>query len=329
MIFIAWAERLDNAADMASKFGAPFYPVYIPIFKQNLSIFVPIRYLLQSIKTWQILLSERPDLIDVTNPPIFAVLNVFLYCKIFGARYILCTHPPALYSRKWSWTVPFLRLFARHATVNMLDQEQYKLLFESWKANSLVITKMPRNYSAAEPSRTEEGATYSIAVVNTFAPDEPIEPILSAAKSLPEVHFYIMGHLTLANPAQITNPPKNVTFTDWLSHDQYWDLLKKSRAVMTLTTYPYSLVAGGTDGMSVGKPIILSRQPALTSHFTKGTIFVEHTPQSIIKGIEQLRAEENDLKTQIAELAVEKRKTWEANFQQLLQMVQEDPSPKI
>lgn len=320
MIVIAWAERLDNSADFAKRLGKPFFGIYFHL-KSDSPLLVPFRYFLQTIKTWQILLAQRPTLIHVTNPPIFATMNVFIYCKLFGSRYLLCTHPPALYSRKWSWTVPLLRFFARHALINILDQERFKTLFESWGARVVVLTKMPRSYSPSDIPPSVDGK-YTITVVNTFAPDEPLEPILSAAKNLPDIQFYVLGNLNLADREMISIAPKNITFTGWLSHDLYWEQLKYSRAVMTLTTYPHSLLAGGTDGMAIGRPIILSRQPALTEYFNKGTIFVENTAESIIEGVRQLRHDENRWQKEILELATEKRQLWEKNFQELMSAIE-------
>jgi glycosyltransferase involved in cell wall biosynthesis len=91
---------------------------------------------------------------------------------------------------------------------------------------------------------------------------------------------------------------------------------------MTLTTYPHSLLAGGTDGMAVGRPIILSRQPALTEYFTKGTIFVDNSQESIVDGICQLQREQNRLRQEIMELAIEKRQLWEINFQKLMSLIE-------
>jgi glycosyltransferase involved in cell wall biosynthesis len=320
MIVIAWAERLDNAADFAKRVDRPFYSVYYHMFSDS-RLLVPVRYFLQTLKTWQILLAQRPTLIHVTNPPIFATLNVFLYCKLFGAQYLLCVHPPSLYSRKWGWTVPMLRFFARHALINIIDQERFKALFESWKAEAVVLAKKPRSYVTSNIPPSTDGK-YTITVVNTFAPDEPIEPILSAAKRLPDTHFYVLGNLDLANREMISNAPENVTFTGWLSHDLYWDQLNHSRAVMTLTTYPHSLLAGGTDGMAVGRPIILSRQPALIEYFNKGALFVENTPESLVDGIRQLQQEEDRLQKEILELAIEKRQLWEMNYQKLMSVIE-------
>ena len=320
MIIIAWAERLDNAADFAERVGRPSYSIYYHMFS-NSRLLVPVRYFLQTLKTWQILLVQRPTLVHVTNPPIFATLNVFLYCKLFRAQYLLCVHPPSLYSRKWSWTVPLLRFCARHALINILDQERFKTLFESWGARAVVLVKMPRSYPACDIPPSTHGK-YTITVVNTFAPDEPIEPILSAAKRLPDTHFYVLGNLDLADPEMISRAPKNVTFTGWLSHDLYWDQLKRSRAVMTLTTYPHSLVAGGTDGMAVGRPLILSRQPALTEYFDKGTLFVDNTAESIVDEIRRLQQAEDRLQKEILELAIEKCQIWEMHYQKLMSVIE-------
>lgn len=311
VISVAWAERLDNANDFAKRLGVESFCIYYQPFKLNYLFFVPLRYFVQSFRTWKLLIEKKPDLILVTNPPIVLALNVFVYCKIFGSKYLLENHSPALYSDKWSWSVPLLRFVARKAVLNIIDQDRYKVLFESWGAQALVLAKMPRKFT---PSKilSDSNKRFNITVVNTFAPDEPLKPILDAARQLTDVHFYILGDYRLANQAIISDLPANITLTGWLNHDDYWNQLKQSRAVMTLTTYEYSIVAGGTDGMAVGCPLILSDQPALKEYFIKGTIFVENCCNSIVSGIRQLQQNEYQYKEEIHQLANEKILLWES-----------------
>src|SRR5437762_310215 len=143
LIAIVWAPYEARTAMFAQRLNAPLYNIHYLQYKRPLV--APIKYVAQWLKTWQILMQKRPRIVYVTNPPIFAVLCVFVYCRLMGATYIMDTHPPALYSRKWGCTVPLQRLMARFAFVNVVDQDRFKTLFESWGAKALVLENPPND----------------------------------------------------------------------------------------------------------------------------------------------------------------------------------------
>jgi len=86
---------------------------------------------------------------------------------------------------------------------------------------------------------------------------------------------------------------------------------------MVLTTYPYSLLGGGHDGMVLRKPLILSNQPALTEYFTKGAVFVENTTEGIVGGVRAVQAKEAQLSQGLAELSEERAQRWNVTFNEL------------
>ncbi len=325
VLVIAWREHLDRATMFAQHFKAEMVHIsYMPM-ETNPVWLVPIRYVVQWVKAWKVLFSKRPRYVHVTNPPFMAALNVWGYCKLTGAEYIMDTHSPALFSKKWGWTLPLQRFLAKRAAVNIVDQERFKRMFESWGAKAVILTKPPGTPVKVEnvEVQPEPQDTYPVMVVNTFAPDEPVEPILGAARALPGVKFYVTGSTEFANRDMIDAAPENVVFTGFLGREDYWRQMIASRVVIVLTTYPYSLLGGAQDGMVLGRPLILSKQPSLTDYFTKGTVFVDNTAEGIINGIREARQHEEALTHQIQELAVEKRELWQTNFRGLQRMVGE------
>jgi glycosyltransferase involved in cell wall biosynthesis len=249
-------------------------------------------------------------------------MSVFVYCKLMSANYILDTHPPAFYSKKWRWSVSILRYFAKYASINITDQERFKQLYETWGARAIILSKPSRlvrqsNINQILPPKGEMIVT----VVNTFAPDEPLEPILRAAEQLPNYYFYITGDTIYADRNILTNKTKNVIFTGYLLNDEYWNQLEKSRVVMVLTTYPHSLLAGAQDAMDIGKPMILSKQPVLTEYFSKGVIFVENTTKGIVDGLLTFCEKELYLIQEVPELLLEKQAEWDENYMELLNLI--------
>jgi len=227
----------------------------------------------------------------------------------------------ALISPKWAWTVPLVRLLARQACVNIVDQERFKLLFDSWGAKTLLLERPPlaRSWNRCD-SKTERDQ-FTVTLISTFAYDEPIELVLGAAERLPEVHFFILGDTAFAKRGLLAKAPGNVTFPGYLLGDDYWFRLDSSQAVMVLTTAPNSLLSGAVEGMSLGKPLILSKQPALTEYFTKGAVFVEHSVENIVDGIRIVQEREQYLVQQVVELAKEKRDRWDNEFRKIWALI--------
>lgn len=318
---VVWAAQQDRARHWAQSLNAPIYCLtWMPLNSKSM-ITAPMRYVRQSIDTWRVLNKQKPAIIIVTNPPIFACMVVYLYCRKTGAQYVMDTHPPALYSRRWAWSLPLQRLLARPALVNVVDQERYQNLFMTWGARAIVLPNLPVEIPMPEPKSRSSEKSFEITVVNTFAADEPLEPIWQAARDLQDVKFYILGDTGLAPKGILTSAPENITFTGYLRGIDYWQRVVSSDALICLTTYPYSLLAGAKDGLMARIPMLLSRQPVLTDYFTKGVVFVDNTAGSIIEGVHQIRLRQNELRHEIADLLREKHTDWRADFQRFGQII--------
>lgn len=320
---IVWAASQDRAKRWAEVLNAPIYFVSRLPFGSPSIFLAPLRYILQAMETWQILWRQRPLLIHVTNPPFFAPLVVFIYCRITGAKFMMDTHSPALYSRRWGWSLVFQKYLAKRAVLNIVDQDRFKKMFEGIGARAAILQRPPVDITLPEPIAHQSGRSMEITVVNTFAPDEPLEPIYHAAEKLTDVHFYILGDTRYAPGGIINKAPVNVSFTDYLHGEDYWRRIVSSDAVMCLTIYPYSLLAGAQDGMLAGVPIIISRQPVLVDYFTKGTVFVENTADGIVDGIQQVRSHGAVLRRELSELLAEKRLLWKESYQAIDEIVGE------
>lgn len=320
---IVWASVQSRAKHWAEVMNAPIYYISRRPFGSISMFLAPLRYILQAVDTWRILWQHRPALVHVTNPPFFAPLIVYWYCKLSGARYIMDTHSPALYSRRWGWSLAFQQYLARRACLNIVDQARFKKMFTEFGARTVILERPPSSVFLPAPIKRPPKKPFEITVVNTFAPDEPLKPIYQAARKLPDVRFYVLGDKRFAPRGTFDNVPENVFFTGYLLGNEYWQCIMSSNAVICLTTYPYSLLAGAQDGMLAGTPLILSRQPALTDYFTKGTVFVDNAPESIVEGIQQITHKEQELRREISELLEEKRLLWEKNYRAIEEIIGE------
>jgi hypothetical protein len=319
IIAIVWAPHEARTAMFANRLGATLHNIHYLKYKRPLV--APFKYVAQWLKTWLVLFQNRPHFVYITNPPIIAVLCIAMYCAVSRTRYIMDTHPPALYSRKWGWTLPLQRFLSRFAFMNVVDQDRFKALFESWGGRAIVLENPPKTAPEALSGSPDQNY-FDITVINTFAVDEPLDIILEAAKCFPPTtRFFITGDISLAKSEVVKSAPSNVIFTGYLWREDFWNRLNVSRAIMVLTTYPYSLLGGGHDGMILRKPLILSDQPALTEYFTKGAVFVANTTEGIVSGVRAVQEKEAQLSLELAELSEEREQQWNAHFDELMSLI--------
>ena len=349
---ICWLTHEVRTASYARYLGATLYNIHY--LSNRHPIYAPVKYIPQCLKTWSVLFKQQPDLIYVMNPPVFAALSVYCYAWFSRMPFIMDTHTPSLYGRRWGWSVPLQRFLAKRALINIIDQERFYKLFEGWGASSVILERPPlmlnmredeevavtvqeglsskvlgNRWAEGHPTLHENNQVHNrmpvsstpspflVAVIGTFANDEPVEIVVETAAALPNVRFSILGDRAKAPSRLIHNSPGNVSYPGYLMDAAYWDHLQSANAVMALTTFPHSLLGGAQEGMALGKPLILSRQPALTDYFTQGAIFIDHTVESIMAAVLACQSNQIRLSEESAELAVAKRIRWEKTFQEL------------
>ena len=312
MAVVFWGPHSMSSAMFAQRLNAPLYLIHYLSWKRPWV--APFKYPPMWLKTWWILFKQRPSAVLVINTPVFAPLCVYIYCLLARIPFAMNVHGHTLSGRRWGWSRPIQRYLAKRAAVNLVGTVEYKQILESWNAKTVLLEYIPTQVPSENYKTTEKTDEFWITVVNTFAGDEPLEVVLEAARQLPNVCFYVTGETALAKKELLDSATQNVIFTGYLKGATYWEQLFSSNAVMTLTTNPHSLVAGGSEGMYMGKPLILSNQPALTEYFSKGAVFVEHTAMGIVEGVRKTREQESKLAKESKELAIEKQTNWEDRF---------------
>lgn len=319
-IFIIWAPFGRRSELLARELGIPAY--FIHYLKFQAPLYAPFKYVLQSIKTLWVLFRERPVVVFVQSPPFVCVLVVAIYCSITGARYVI-DHHTASFARRWDWALPLQKLLARRAITNIVTNRHWGARVASWSAPVFILPDPFVSLPEGQPFAVGPG--FSVAFINTFASDEPIEAVLDAASQLPDVHFYITGN-TNRRPAEFfARAPRNVTFTGFLPDAQYFGLLRSVHAVMALTTRDYTLQGGGCEAISLGKPLITSDWPYLRELFARGTVYVPNSSEGIRDGVLAMRQKYQELEREIVDFRQQRRQEWESRFAQLKQLATDMP----
>jgi len=255
----------------------------------------------------------------VQNPPIFAVLTVYLYAKLTGAKYVIDSHSGALLASWWGWSLPLHKFLSQRALTTMVTNNHLAQMVRAWTEKVFILADIPADFPPGRPYAMQ--GAFNIAVINTFSPDEPIGNVLAAAATMPDVHFYITGDPIRAKRTFLEQHPPNVHFTGFLPDEDYIGLLTSAHCVLVLTTDDHTMQRGACEAVWLAKPIITSDWAVLRTHFHKGTIFVDNSIEGIGVGIHAMRAQLPQRAEEIHLLQTERRKEWRVKQMELLRLI--------
>lgn len=299
-LFIVWFGYARRAETIAAELDTRVSFVYEARLK-GLWL-TPLRYLIQGWNTWRLLERERPEVVIVQNPPIFAPLVVAIWCKLRGknrlsdrrACYVIDAHTSSFHHPHWRWTHPMLRLLARRAAVTFVTDQAALDMLANWKARGFFLIDGLPNLSPSAGTIGSKGER-RVAVISTFSDVEPIEGAFNAASLLPLVTFYITGDPRRASSRLLAKKPDNVILTGFLQGGNYTALLKNVHGIVVLTKEPNALSCAAYEALVVGKPVVASEGPEMRRIFTRGFIYVNNSPEAIAAGIRQMLDEREAL----------------------------------
>jgi len=317
-MFLAWSppSHTRRSELMARKLGIPLRRVHILKKGRYLA---PLRYAIQSFLTLIILFRERPKVVFVQNPPIFAPLFAWIYCALTRNSLLIDSHTDALKSSVWEWSQPLHRFLSRRAKATLVTNGHLAQMIQDWDAKSQIIVDVPSELPIGKPYTLQH--PFNVAVVSSFAPDEPLDEVIQAAESLPDVGFYVTGNPEWGSKKERVAPPPNLHLTGFLPDDEYYGLLRSVDAVMALTTENHTMQRGACEAVWLDQPIITSYWPVLRQNFHKGTVHVDNTAKGIRAGILKIRAGHGQLTKEVQLLQKERRLQWQEIVTQLQALV--------
>ncbi len=315
--FIAWIHFHRRTELLAQHLGASLH--FIQYGQLENLIQAPFRYVAQAAKSWLILKKEQPAIILVQNPPLFCALVAYCYARRYGAQYAIDSHTGAFVGRRWRWLLWLHRLLSQRALITIVHNKSQAKIVEKWACPYLVLAFTPGNYSCADPLYLS--SRFKVAVISSFRADERPEIVFEAASCLPEVDFYFSGsseHLTRNILAQ---KPENCHLMGYLPYRQYVGLLQGVDAIMVLTTRNHTLLMGGFEAVSIGKPLITSNWPVLKDYFSSGAVHIPYTKEGIYRGVCQVQANYDALRQGMATLRTLLGQEWQQNLQELKEIL--------
>lgn len=315
--FVSWIAYHGRSQGFVDSLGLT--PVYASHSRRRGVAAALFKYGPQFVTTLRRLYKLQPRVVFVMDPPVFAVAAVFLYCRQTRARYLMDCHSGVFNSRKWQWSLPIQRYFGRRAAAVLVTNPAHLGAVASWPATGIIVGDPPPSGDHL-PSAGRDRVEPYVFVISVFGDDEDIPIVLEAARRIPGVRFRISGDTRRARAEWLANHPANVEFTGFLSNEDFWKHVRDASAVLTMTTREDTILRGGWEAMFMERPLITSNTSALQRYFTLGTVFVEHTPESIAAGVADAMARLEELGRQIRSLREEKYATWRAERESLLRL---------
>jgi len=230
-------------------------------------------------------------------------------------KILIDAHTGAI-SRPWSKN--FSKIIMKAASANIvINEEQQKYLIQNYNIKPVVLEDPIPDFtdillSAKKQGgyRIEQKAIFNVAVISSFAYDEPLREVFEAASKLPNVYFYITGDKKNADKNLLINKLDNVIMTGFLDYNCYVDLLQKVDVIMDLTTENTSLVAGAYEAAALEKPLITSDWIPLKRYFNKGTIYINNSTEEIKRAIMLAMTRKEELSEGMRKLKLERTKDW-------------------
>jgi glycosyltransferase involved in cell wall biosynthesis len=305
-LFIGWAPHNRRSQLLAEKVGAELH--MLNRLKHRSPWHAPLKYPWLALDTWQLLARTQPDVVFIQNPPPLLPFVVWLF-SLWRPLSLVLDHHTAAFRRAWQFMLPIQQMLARRAVLNIVTNDRWKTLIESWGGEVLILDDVPAQFPQGTPFSVKGKA--NIAVVSTFAPDEPLEAVVTAAAGLKEVHFYVTGDSRRASKSLLAKTPDNVTYTGFLPDTDYFGLLRSVNAIMVLTTRDHTNQRGGCEAVWLGQPLITSDWPILKTLFHCGTVHVPNSVDGIKAGVIRALAYGPQLTQEMHQLQLLRQTAWQ------------------
>ena len=310
ILFLSWAHDCSRSDNIARELAGKSYMVYYNFLGSNYFT-VWLKYFLQIVKSFVLLLLNQPDVVFVMSPPIIACVPVYLYCSIFKKPHVIDAHTGTFLHPRWRNKKSLTGFFVRRAYQTIVTNDYLADIVRNFGGTPFLISDMPIKFPETASNGIElNGARRIVTMVNTFSPDEPYENFVSAAAQYSNVDFYITGEIVLCDNSVLRKATRNVHFTDFLPGNTYGELLRKSDLICAFTMRDHTMLRGAYEAIYLGKPLVLSNWDILQKHFSEGAVHVDNTTDGIADGIRQALENIEELTNNAIRLRDKKMLEW-------------------
>lgn len=295
VIWITW-EQHRRTTVLAEHFGMKLYTLVCNGSRL-------MRYAVLGLRTFRLLLRERPKCLVVQNPSIVLAFIAWLLRPLLGYALVVDAHNVAIepYANA-PWVV-------RWVTQRLLRAADLTIVTNRFLAEKVVAAGgtpavLPDKLPTTSPGTAfASDAEFLAVLIATYAADEPVAEIIDAFRVLPPQWQLLVTGNWRKHESKLPKPiPANVGFTGFLEEDRYWGLLERCDAVIDLSLKDDCLVCGAYESVAVSKPLILSDDRAIRDYFSKGTKYARPMAAHIAACVREMHATLPQMRKEVGEL---------------------------
>jgi len=263
------------------------------------------RYLRSGLRTVVTAVRERPDAIVASNPSVVLASLAVVLGKALRRPVLIDTHNVGLRPNGGEGSIGdyIATAIARGADVTIVHNDDLIDAVKKRGGRPFVLPDpVPELPTPDEPSKLPPfDGKHNVFYICTYDTDEPYKEVVQAGRLLsPDIHIYVSGRKKDKLLAE--SPPPNVVPTGFLSEADYVRALQKADIVMVLTTLQDCALCGAYEGVSAGRPMVLTGTQTLRRIFSKGTVYTENRAESIARSIEEAVEKKSELAKEVARL---------------------------
>ncbi len=312
--FVVWGPPAYGSRSrwFADQLGIPVDHVYTT--QRRGGWIAPYKYLRQAWSTVLLLRRHRPETIFFQSPPTFGPMIAAVWPAPTVPRIVIDAHSDAMMTPIWNRPAWVYRWLTRRVDATIVTNQAHADIVERRGGVAVVVPGIPAVFDT-DDSYPLAADQFHVAVVSTYASDEPYREVIAAAQRVSGVHLHLTGKPP-EDPLFEQLPP-HVHTTGFLPDAAYYGLLERVDAVMCLTTRDDTMQNGAVEAMSIGTPIITSDWPVLRSYFRTGTVHVDNSVEGIAQGIARMRTDHPRYREEMSALRQHQHEVWERGLAQL------------
>lgn len=289
---------------------------------------VAVRYVVAAVGMTTYLMRHRPDVVVVTNPPVFSALQAALYRKLSASKLVLDSHPNAfgLRERRWAALTPVHRWVTPKSDAVLVTTPALAKEVDDLGSRGVVMHEGPPEWSLgrAGPLRSPPRAL----VVTTFEVDDPVEEVLQAGRLLADLDFRVTGDTRRLDPGLLDQAPDSITFTGWLRWDEYRAELAAADVVLCLTTDTESVMRAAAEAVYAERVLVSSDFPVARRYFPSA-IFCRNEPEEIAAAVRHAVSNHERLRNELEGPRVRQEQVWRSQLAELESVLGLRLSPPI
>jgi glycosyltransferase involved in cell wall biosynthesis len=247
---------------------------------------LPLRYLADTARTWGKLSRERPAVVVVTTPPVFAPIVAWGWCALNSARLVVDCHTGAFTDRRWAWSRPIHRVLLRRVAVALVHTDSDRELLAGWHVPVLLLPDdVPGETEAGEP--VARGSRPRVLVAGSFDETEPFAGALAAAELVPELEVRFTGD-PLRLPGALRRPAAgNIVLTGFLDYPRFLAEMLAADVVAVFSEETNTMSRAAFEAAGLGQPMVLSDQPGLRERFGSAALFTANRPEAMAASLRE------------------------------------------